>query len=909
MALTAGVRLGPYEILGLIGAGSMGEVYKARDTRLARIVAIKILPSQISSNPVLSARFEREAKTIATLSHPHICTLHDVGEHDGSLFLVMEHLAGQTLADRLHQGPLPLREALELAAQIADALAAAHDKGVIHRDLKPANVMLTKSGAKLLDFGVAKLTGRGDALASVELAATSLTSPGTVIGTLQYMAPEQIEGRAADARTDLWALGAMIYETVTGRRAFEAPTSATLIAAILEHEPTSLSALQPFTPPGLNRLVRQCLAKSPDDRPETANEIANELRWMREAGESAGGGRVVSLASLLVAGVGIAALLGAAALWWLRPPPAAPVIRSELSVGPAEDLNSGGCTSLWIPTPGGSRTALTWTPDGHALVFVGRRDGVQQLYVRALTAAEARPLAATQGAQVPAVSSDGQWVAFWAGGALKKMSLAGGPVIELVSGIAEPPSGLVWDGKHRLFFGRNDGAIWQVSPDGASSRVTSVGDGERVHIPSAALPDDRSLLYTVRRREWTWGDEEVVALDVATGRRTVLLRDAADARYVPTGHLVFMRRGTLFAIPFEVASLTPKKGPPVPVLEGIAQALESWHSGNITGAGQFAVASTGSLAWIPAGAAAEPDALLVSVDRSGRVSPVASPARPYGETVHVSPDGRRLAIVIRTLSEIGLWSYDLDRQILTPLHRRGEIANPLWSPSGTHVLFRSLDEGRFSLKSLAADGGAAEAVVPGVNFLPSSWAPGGRLLGVLQLRRIVVTTSGKGAWRMEPLRASDENERWPEMSPDGRWIAYASNVSGRFDLYVEPFPGRGARTVISTDGGGAPAWHPSGREIFYVIPADSIHKARMMSVTFEPGTPPRIGTPQLLFEVNAPHIRLTCYPVRCYDVSPDGLRFYAVQTTSSPASAPAVTHVRLVQNWLEELKAKVPTRK
>jgi serine/threonine protein kinase len=461
--LAPGGRLGPYEIVAPLGAGGMGEVYKARDTRLDRTVAIKVLPAGLASNESLRARFEREAHALSALQHPNICTLLDVGEENGEAYLVMEHLAGETLAERLKKGPLPLAQALEIAIQIAEALAAAHKQSIIHRDLKPGNVMLTKTGVKLLDFGLARLTGHGERPAVEDVTASPtesapLTGKGTILGTVPYMAPEQLEGKSADARTDLWALGAILYEMVAGRRAFEGSSQVSLIAAIVEREPVSLATLQPVTPPSLERLVKRCLAKSPDDRWDSAHDIADELRWIvRIAGEveltSRGpasrprrfiiGVIALTLASLLVGGL---------AGWRLhRPPPARrSVMRTLLDVRPAEELNAGGVSTEWLPTPGGSRTALAWTPDGQFLVFVGRQGGIQRLYARPLDGEESRPLEGSEGAQAPAVSPDGRWVAFWASGVIRRVPLAGGPVATVAEGVRAPPWGIAWGADGRL---------------------------------------------------------------------------------------------------------------------------------------------------------------------------------------------------------------------------------------------------------------------------------------------------------------------------------------------------------------------------------------------------------------------------------------------------------------------------
>ena len=466
----------------------MGEVYKARDTRLDRTVAIKVLPQGIADDAERRSRFEREAKAVGALNHPHICTLHDIGDHHGLMFLVMEHVAGETLAARLLKGPMPPEQALVAATEIADALAAAHRQGVIHRDLKPGNVMLTKSGAKLLDFGLAKLKPPASTLRpdSPTVVATQepATAAGMLVGTVPYMAPEQLEGKEADARSDLFSFGAVLYEMVTGRRAFEGESQASVIAAILERDPAPVSSVQPLAPPALDLIVRQCLAKSPDDRPDTAHDVANNLRWTRETSRASALSGVQPRqrrgrqAALVAAGVVAGMMIGAALVWTLRPASSlVSLSHPSLNVSPADELTSTGpLQSTFLPTPGGSRTALVWTPDGQAIVFVGRRDGVQRLYLRRLDGAEARPIESTEGAQVPAVSADGRWVAFWASGAIRKVPVGGGPVMDLVPGFQDPPWGLAWDVNGRLFIGRGGGgAIWMVPAEGAPA----AGDDRR----------------------------------------------------------------------------------------------------------------------------------------------------------------------------------------------------------------------------------------------------------------------------------------------------------------------------------------------------------------------------------------------------------------------------------------------
>jgi serine/threonine-protein kinase len=921
MSLVAGTRLGPYEILAPLGEGGMGEVYKARDTRLGRTVAIKALPGDAATDLDATARagrrarIEREARLLSALNHPHICVLHDIGAVNGFDYLVMECLEGHTLADRLtRRGRLPLGEALDCGIQIADALAAAHREGIVHRDLKPENVMLTKTGVKVLDFGIARV---------IEAAKPAVgTAPvlGTVHGTLPYVAPEQLHGGPVDPRTDLFAFGAVLHEMLTGARAFEGGSPAAVVAAILEHEPRSVAAVDPSIPPAVDRLVTRCLAKNPDARWQTAADLGAELRWLRDAG--AGGsaaavlgrpGRPAWGAALAVAGGLVMALAGAGVMWLLRPAPAiGSLTHPSLDVGPADELNAGGENTFWLPTPGGSRTAFAWTPDGQALVFVGRRGGVQQLYVRRLDAPEARMLVGTEGAQAPAVSPDGKWVAFWARRAIRKVPIGGGPATELAADVQYPPRGQAWGDRGRLYFSKEpDGTIWQVPADeGAPSVVPAGGAPDAKRTLPWPLPGERALLYTVRTRQYTWGYEEVVAFTLATRQPKVLLKDASDARYLSTGHLVFLRRGTLFAVPFDIDRLEVH-GAPVAVLETVAHAQAGGHAGDATGAGQFAVAPTGTLAWLPGQAAPTRQSELVTVDRRGHVSSLRAPARFYGDEVRPSPDGRQLAVTIRTLTEEGVWLYDLGRETLTPLVRGGDAYAPVWSPDGQRLLFSWFEGGQLSLVSQPADVSAPPRVLAPGRIFPTSFAPDGRRLAAVtrSAGEIVIATLDNGQAQVQPLLQVPHGDRWPAFSPDGRWLAYGSNVSGRDEVYVRAYPGPGPAKQVTVESGHSPAWRPDGKELFFVrrSPGPPAEYS-MMAVAFRAGPPVTFGQPTKLFAFNPRDLALSCAPVRCYDVAPDGQRFYAVQHRDPPPP-PVVTHVNLIMNWFEELKTKVPVSK
>ena len=923
LSLGEGVRLGPYQILTILGVGGMGEVYKARDMRLDRIVALKVLPRELTGNLAVRQRFEREARTVAALAHPHICTLLDVGQQEDVDYLVMEYLNGETLAVRLAQGKLPPGEALTYTSQIAEALDAAHQAGIVHRDLKPGNVMLTRAGAKLLDFGLAK---RQQIVVSGELTTLQsqpVTRAGMILGTMPYMAPEQLEGREADARTDIWALGAILYEMLAGRRPFESDTAATLIGEILHATPPSLAKHQPLTPPALERLVRKCLAKHPRDRWDTAHDLADELRWIGQSLATPGdpatslqhrhklrmgltGGAILVTA---LAGAGMAALL--------RSPPLPPsLVRVSLDVRPAEELNAGS-SSVHQMTPGGSGTALTWTPAGKELVFVGRRAGVQQLYVRRLDGAEARPLPGTAGAHTPAVSLDGKWVAFWADGVIRKVPLEGGPVMDLASGVGAPPWGLVWTVHGTLLFGGRAEAIREVTAAGVVKAVTKVSDTETSHGLPWPLPGGLSLLFTARKRERSWGDEAVVVQDLPTGSRRILLHDAADARYLPPGYLVFLRRGMLVAVPFDAEQLKIR-GPEVPLIDAVAQALTSGNSDDFTGAGQFAISGSGTLAWLSNPAVRYPDRVLVTVDQRGQVTALGAPVRSYSPALRVLGNGRLLTVPIDSLTERGLWLYDLERRLLTPMLRDGEVTWPLWWPDGRAVAFQWLKNGRYAVATYRADRSAAPhlmltEVQPALAWdgpiVPSSITADGRhLAAVLQehgREDIIIARLGEGKPRIARWLETRESEGWAEFSPDGRSLAYASDATGEFQVYVRPYPDPGPAYQLSVDGGSSPAWDRVGRTLFFLSPSKIPGTSQMMAATVQSRSPLRMSTPRRLFDFQRTDLLFQCAPARCFDLAPDGQRFYVTQAVRVPA-LPAVTHINLILNWFEELRAKVP---
>jgi len=932
MPLSAGTRLGPYEVVGLVGAGGMGEVYKARDTRLDRTVAIKVLPTDVSLDPDRRARFEREAKTIAGLTHPHICTLHDVGAHADSMFLVMEHLDGDTLARRLERGPLSIERALTIGTEVADALTAAHRVGIIHRDLKPGNIMLTKSGVKLLDFGLAKLATDDEQAVARLVSAPTRTSPltgeGVVLGTLQYMAPEQLDGHDADARSDIFAFGLVLYEMVTGQTAFTGKTQASLISSIFKDEPRPIAELRPLTPPLLDHIIGRCLAKDPDERWQTASDIARELRWADKnasAGGTSAGARPAHRNRLLLAGagvlaglvIGIAATLlvsGAGGRRAVDPPRG--VVRALVGIAPAEHLQAlpaDRTTTEGRP----SRTAMAWSPDARSFVFSAVQDGRQQLYRRVLDQLAAVSIPGTDGGSAPFFSPDGRWIGFWSGGALKKTSMDGSGAATTICNTPEV-FGASWGPDDTIVFARPTEGLFRVPGAGGTPESLARPDrkkGELKYLLPQFLPDGAAILFTVTHSPLpTWDDTEVVAQSLATGERTVVVPGGADGRYLRSGHLLYVRRGTLMAVPFDLQRLKAAGGE-VAVIADVMQAGNMPTEPSDSGAGQFSVSESGSLLYLPGGVFPDPERSLVWVNRSGAVEPLPLPSRAYASP-RLSSDGGR--VVFWTQGDRNIWIHELGRGTTTKLTSDGRNARPVWTPDGTRVTFATALGGHENLFWKPADGsGPAERLTTSDHLhVAASWSPDGRTLAFVESR----PETGYDIWMLP--RDGDLQPRafiktrfveaYPQFSPDGHHLAYASDESGRFEVYVQPYPGPGPRQMVSTDGGIGPTWSRDGRELFYTTQGvvgrspqfaggqATLTRMMVVPVTLRPTF--TFGTPQLLFQGSYGATSL----IRSYDMTADGQRFLMVLPTQRPPVDAA--EMILVENWIEELKRLVPTR-
>jgi Tol biopolymer transport system component/predicted Ser/Thr protein kinase len=892
MAILPGRRLGPYEILSAIGAGGMGEVYKARDTRLDRIVAIKVLPAHLADRAELRERFEREAKTIASLNHPHICTLYDTGHQDGIDFLVMEYLEGETLAQRLVKGSLPIQQVLQYAIEISDALDKAHHKGVTHRDLKPGNIMLTKTGTKLLDFGLAKLKQEA-APANVpfsELPTVNdpLTAQGSIVGTLQYMAPEQLEGKEVDARTDIFAFGAVVYEMTTGEKAFEGKSQASVIGAILKDDPPPISSLQPMTPPALDRVVKRCLAKEPEKRWQTASDLCEELKWIAEAGSQIAAAPTVAAKGIrtlvrreLVLSVSVLLVVAAIAgivVWNLKPLPPRPVSRVAITLPPGQQLA--------VQSPG---LDLALSPDGTQLAYAVRQGDTTQLYLRAMDSLESRPIPGTEGANNPFFSPDGQWLGFFAGGKLMKISVSGVAALPLCD--ASINAGASWGSQGTIIFGNfPEGPLQQVSDAGGTPQpLTHLEKGEISHRWPEFLPGGNAVLFAAGTNSENWNNAHIAVQSVRTGERRNLVQGGTYPHYAPTGHLVYAQGGTLMAVQFDPQRLTVT-GAAVPMVEGV---LQSTANGNA----QYSLSDTGSLVYVLE-SVQSPPSRLVWVSRNGGEQPLAAPPRAY-MIPRLSPDDRRVAVVIAE-QEPQIWLYDFPRETLSRFTFEGNANNgPVWTPDGKRIAFNSNKEGARNIFWQLADGSAGLERLTTSKYIhiPGSWSPDGQLLAFAEVN----STTGFDIWvlrlgdrKAQPFLRTPFNEQAPQFSPDGRWLAYYSNESGRSEVYVQPYPGPGGKWQISTEGGKEPLWNRNGRELFY----RSGNKMMAVEITTQPSF--SAGTPKTLFEGQYQSVNQSSPN---YDVSVDGQRFLMLKPIEQAAQ------INVVLNWFEELKQKVPTGK
>jgi serine/threonine-protein kinase len=913
-----GQSIGPYQVSARIGTGGMGEVYSARDTKLNRLVAIKVLLPALANDPDRLARFSREAQLLASLNHPHIAQIHGFENAGGLHALVMELVEGPTLADRITQGAIPIDEALAMAKQIAEALEAAHEQGIIHRDLKPANIKVRSDGTvKVLDFGLAKAldsTSREDSDARrLPPRGVLATAAGAIIGTTAYMSPEQARGRPVDRRADLWAFGAVLYEMLTGRPAFSGETVSDTLVAILEREP-DLTVLPAALPPPIRRLLRRCfekdrtrrLADMADARLDIDDALSgSEIDAPAASSISRTRERLMWASSLPVVGLTVAIVA-----WATRPVPVPlETTRTIISVAPTGETSGTNPLEQRVGAARPTRTAVALSPDGKTLVFAAIWGGRQQLYARAMDQLSATPIPGTSGGSSPFFSPDGQWVGFSAAGELKKVPLGGGPAVTLCK--ASALFGANWGDDGTIVFAeQRNGGLRRVSAAGGTSEsLTTPHPGEYSHRLPHMLPGSRAVIFTILKGPDLWDDAQVVVRSLDTGQQTVLVTGGADGRYVPTRHLVFVRLGTLMAVPFDPVRLAVTGGA-TGVIDGVMQAANH-HASYMdnTLAGQFVVSETGALVYLT-GAVASSDRSLAWVDRHGKSVPLPTPPRSY-YAPRLSPDGQRVAVNTRGPSQV--WSVDTARGALSPVTVDGQSDHGVFSPDGKRIVFRSGAAGtEGNLYWKAADGsGAVERLTDGGRSqTPSSWSPDGTTLAYMDegeskgFFQFDIWLLSIGDRKTRALIHTAANEMTPEFSPDGRWLAYVSSESGRHEVYVQPYPGPGERHLISTNGGWQPAWSGSGRELFYVqggaIAGGGV--TTLMSVKIATAPAFQAGTPEALFE--SPDLRIAWG--RSYDVASDGQRFLLTLNNEATTNLAPVQMI-FVQHWFEELKRIAPT--
>ena len=893
MSLNPGTRLGPYEVLSPLGAGGMGEVYRARDTRLGRDVAIKILPQHLSGTPELRARFEREARSVSQLNHPNICVLHDVGREGDTDFLVMELVEGETLEQRLARGPLPLPELLRVGSEVASALDRAHRSGIIHRDLKPGNIMLTRSGSKLMDFGLARAAA-GPVASTTQAAMTqsptvaqALTGEGKIVGTFQYMSPEQLEGKEADARSDLWALGCVLYEMATGARPFSGAGTASLIASIMKDDPRALGELAPMSPPALERIVRRCLAKDPDDRWQSARDLASELRYIAESSPSRVPAAPASIRKTQPARerlFWVAALLGvvlvAVALQTLRQPSA--------------ETGTAQLAQFSITTPEqvylvGDAAEQSISPDGRMLALWGvDSTGASLIWVRALDSVEPRSLAGTEEASLGFWSPDSKYLAFFADGKLKKIRVEGGPPQILCD--ANNGRGGSWSKDGTIVFcPAAEGPLYRVSAAGGTpTPVTTLDTAlhETGHRWPWFLPDGKHFVYVVLPGQDLNFDAYLASVD--GGARQKLFSASSAPTYAEPGYLLFVRNGTLTVQAFDAES-RKLKGEPV-VLKSLA--LRS----DYTGAPFVKVSENGTLIHRTPGS---PNTDLSIYDRQGRVTRKLPLNPGRFDDLALSGDGKYIAVnrgSSATTSD--LWVVDVERAMVSRFtFGAGESFGPVWSPDGQRVAFASNRDGRENIYVRSRLGQSAETLLYDSKTLfkhPCQWSPDGQQIVTAELGEStgwdILLVDATGGGKSVPVLTGPFNESFAVVSPDSRWIAYCSDEAGRAELYVDTFPVPGNKIQISSSGmfpmgggGGFLGWTSNGRELLYMSP-----DFKIMTVDVETTPAFRAGTPRVLFRFR---------PARGLNMSADGQFFVATVPSGSASSS-----ISVIMNWTELLK-------
>jgi eukaryotic-like serine/threonine-protein kinase len=896
MVLTSGAKLGPYEILSPLGAGGMGEVYRARDTRLDRTVAIKVLNSQLVANAELRARFEREARIVSQLQHPHICVLHDVGKEGATEFLVMEYLEGESLADRLRRGPLPQQELLKIAVQIADALDKAHRAGVVHRDLKPGNVMLTKMGAKLLDFGLAKPLAtnansgaRGSGSASVLAAALTQTNPtatpgtalsaaGAVIGTVQYMSPEQVQGMEADARSDIFAFGAMLYEMATGKRAFEGKTQASIVGQILAVDPPSASAVRADITPSLDRVIRLCLEKDPDERIQSAHDLKLDLQAIA-AEQPATVSQTHSPSSARtragwIAAVVAALILGALGMLLLYHPPKPASTRTSINPPPNVAFH---LADDWAGPP-------VLSPDGKLIAFTDA--GKREIWVRPVNSLEAHPLEGTIGATFPFWSPDSRSLAFFiVTKGLKRVDLNGGPPTDVAA--AQQGRGGAWGSAGVIVFSpAPDAPLMKVNANGGTAEpLTKIDPSLHTsHRWPTFLPDGKHILYLALNHDPLKAGNDALYYASLDGRENRLLFHSQSNAEYADGYLLFVRGDKLLAQSFD-PDKGESKGDPQPLASGVILDGSDWHM-------DVSATEDGLLVY---GSGATGTSQLVWLDRSGKDVGVAADNIVGSPVMHVSPKGDRVALQSESgMGTADIYVLDLVRGVRTRF-TFGPVSNviPRWSPDGKWIYYSSLRDGHYGMFRRPSDASGDEESVfaVGRDVSPADLSPDGKT--------VLMSESAEqkfSIWALplaeprKPRKIIEDGHYAASFSPDGRYVVYDSQESGQYQVYVVPFGDRKGRWQVSSTNGAIPRWSKDGKEIFYAEFNNGTYSIVAVPVK-EQGDQLQFGSPQTLVG----NMNVATFPT--FDVSPDGKKILLPRLSQQSNQT-----VTLVTNFTEGLK-------
>ncbi len=887
-----GTTISHYKILEKLGEGGMGVVYKAEDTKLDRMVALKFLPPHLSASEQDKARFTQEAKAAAALNHPNVCSIIDIQEYETGMFIVMEFVDGQTL--RQKRASLSFKQATEIGIQVADGLAAAHEKGIVHRDIKPENIMIRKDGiAQIMDFGLAKLRATSSKI-------SRLTKEGSTVGTAGYMSPEQVQGQDTDHRSDIFSLGVLLYELFTGELPFKGMHETALLYEIVNVDAVPMSAVKPDIDPALDGIVLECLVKEPSERYQSVAEVAKELRRFKRESTRSRATRTMATRQFQkeTGGVGVpvvepeksmkrffwpalsvvlamAVLLFAWSPWRNVESPATQVMRFPITL------------PLTAPLVGGASTVAI-SPDGKYFVYLGLSSGNSKLFLRPIDQFSAQPMTGTDGANDPFFSPDGQWVAFFASGKLRKVSIFGGSPQDVCT-VPGFMRGGWWGLDNTIWFGHLNSVVYRVPSSGGAPVETTVMDtahGEISHRFPQPLPNGKTVIFTVKYNNITSFDDAVISAEnTVTHERKTLIRGGSFARYVPTGHIMYARGSSIYAVPFDPVTVEIK-GTPLPVEEG-------GMLNPLSGDANYSVSSSGTLLYAPLGSFSGLDASLMWIDRQGRTQPLLDTSRAYAEG-NLSPDGQKLAMTIRAAND-DIWVYQLNRGTLTRItFGGGNSGLPVWTPDGNRVVYVSERGKFFKLFSKPWDGsGVEEMLGESLDLDPASWealSPDGTMAAIGQ-RGDIWTMPLDKTKKPEKFVATPAAEFNPSFSPDGRWLAYISNESGQNEVYVVPFPQRGGKYQISTKGAYYSRWQPDGKTLLYLSGRQVMEVDVRLSPSFDFSPPRKV-------------LELPKTWNGFWDVSSDGKRF-VVGAMKSGDVQPA--QVNIVVGWFEELKKKFAT--